>query len=133
MQTHRGSCHCGHLTFSVQLDLAKGVSRCNCSICTKTAITGAIVKPAAFTALTDEAALATYAWASKTGTRYFCPRCGVHGYGRGHLPQLGGDYVSINANCLDGIELSGLPVAYFDGRHDNWMAGTRPAPWPILG
>ena len=110
MQTYQGSCHCGHLKFSVALDLSSGASRCNCSICTKTAISGAIARPAAFNALTDEATLGTYEWASKTAQRYFCKTCGVHGYGRGHLEFLGGDYVSVNVNCLDGIELSSLPI-----------------------
>jgi hypothetical protein len=25
-----------------------------------------------------------------------------------------------------------VPVVHYDGRHDNWMSGTRPQPWPIL-
>jgi len=53
-------------------------------------------------------------------------------FGRGHLAELGGDFVSINLNCLDGVELSELKVMYWDGRHDNW-AGARDEPWPVLG
>jgi hypothetical protein len=126
---HRGSCHCGDVRFDVVIDATSG-SKCNCSICTKINQIGGIVKPDAFVLLTDEAKLGTYEWGGRTATRYFCKNCGVHCFGRGHLPQLGGDYVSINLNCLDDIDLRDISVAYFDGRHNNWQAGTRREPWP---
>jgi hypothetical protein len=128
---HAGSCHCGAVRFTAVADVATA-SRCNCSICTKTAQTGCIVKPAAFELLSGEESLGEYAFGGKTGTRFFCKRCGIHCFGRGHLDVLGGDYVSINVNCLDDVELSGMPVVHWDGRHDNWMAGPRPAAWPIF-
>ena len=42
---HRGGCHCGAIRFEVELVTGFHGSRCNCSICAKTAATGAIVKP----------------------------------------------------------------------------------------
>jgi hypothetical protein len=128
---HRGSCHCGDVRFEVVVD-ATSASKCNCSVCTKINQTGGIVKPEAFVLLTDEAKLGTYAWGGRTSTRYFCKNCGVHCFGRGHLPQLGGDYVSVNFNCLDDIDLRDVSVVYFDGRHNNWQAGTRNEPWPSI-
>jgi hypothetical protein len=129
---HRGSCHCGKVRFEVALDPSAKASRCNCTICTKTAILGGIVKPSVFTLLAgDEATLGVYEWATKTGRRYFCPVCGVHCYGRGYLEQVGGDYVSVNLNCLDHVEIADLAVVNWDGRHDNWEAGPRAVPWPI--
>jgi hypothetical protein len=128
--THKGSCHCGNVRFEVDVDASAG-SRCNCSICTKLALTGAIVKPDAFRLLEGESALSTYAWASRTSTRYFCSSCGVHCFARGHLDVLGGDYVSIALNTLDDIDLLDVAITYWDGRHNNWQAGSRPTPWPI--
>jgi hypothetical protein len=128
---HRGSCHCGALRFEVAADLRNGASRCNCSICTKVSAVGFIVKPDAFAALSAEAELGTYAWGGRTATRFFCKHCGIHGYLRGNLPELGGDYVSINVNCLDDVDVLDLEVLYWDGRHDNWDAGPRETPWPI--
>ena len=128
---HPGSCHCGAVRFEALLDLSNGGSRCNCSVCTKTAVTSAIVKPAAFTLLTDESALGTYAWGGKTATRFFCKSCGVHCFGRGFLAEVGGDYVAVNLNCVDDIDVNDLQVINWDGRHDNWQAGPRPTPWPI--
>ncbi|WP_394825560.1 GFA family protein [Pendulispora albinea] len=128
---HQGSCHCGAVRFEVAYDPSAGASRCNCSICTKTAILGAIVKPNAFTLLTSEGDLGWYEWGGKTARRFFCKTCGVQCFGRGYLEQVGGDYVSFNVNCLDDLEIKDLNVVYWDGRHDNWEAGPRPAPWAI--
>ena len=128
---HTGSCHCGTVRFEVELD-ASSAGRCNCSACTKTGVTGGIVKPAAFKLLSGESSLSMYEWGPKISKRYFCKHCGVHCFARGHLKEVGGDYVSVNYNVLDGVELSALELNYWDGRHDNWQAGTRKNPWPIL-
>jgi hypothetical protein len=131
---HRGSCHCGAVRFEVEADLSEQASRCNCSVCAKLGITGKIVKPEAFALLSprDESELGVYEWGFRTSRRFFCKVCGIHAFARGNLPQLGGDYVSINVNCLDDVELGDLTVVHWDGRHNNWQAGPRPRPWPIL-
>jgi len=64
-------------------------------------------------------------------TRHFCKHCGVQCFGKGALPELGGAFVSINVNCLDGVEVHSPPLRHWDGRHDNWHAGMRETPWPI--
>jgi len=130
LRKHQGSCHCGHLRFEVLVDATAG-TRCNCTICSKLALLGTNVKPEAFTSLTDESTLSSYEWGGKVGKRFFCPHCGVHAYSRGHLDLLGGDFVSINFNCLDDVDPADVNVTYWDGRHDNWQAGPRPTPWPI--
>ena len=33
--------------------------------------------------------------------RFFCKTCGVHVYGTGDMPELGGAFVSINMQTLD--------------------------------
>lgn len=129
---YSGSCHCGAVRFEAELDLVTGAARCNCSVCTKVASTGAICKPAAFTLLAGEGHFGEYAWGGKTGTRFFCKHCGIHCFGRGHLPELGGDYVSVNVNTLDAVDPCSLTLSYWDGRHDNWQAGPRRAPWPMF-
>jgi len=129
---YQGSCHCGTVKFEATIDLAAGVGRCNCSVCSKIAWTGAIVAPADLHVLAGESELAVYEWGGKISKRHFCPRCGIHCFARGHLAELGGDYVSINVNCLDGVELAELTVTYWDGRHNNWDAGPRATPWPVL-
>ena len=130
-RTYKGSCHCGAVKFEVLLDLDKGGSYCNCSICNKVKQFGVIVKPEAFKLLTDESALSLYEWGFKISKRYFCKTCGIHCFARGNLKELGGAYVSVNLNAVDGIEPSSIPVSHWDGRHENWMAGSRAEPWPI--
>jgi hypothetical protein len=131
-KNHAGSCHCGAVRFEVELDLSEGGSRCNCSICTKLGPLAKIVKPEAFRLLAGETHLSRYEWGGKISQRFFCKHCGVFCFGRGHLAEVGGDYVSVNLNCLDGVELGTLDVVYWDGRHERWDAGPRKTPWPIL-
>lgn len=126
--THQGSCHCGAVKFEVVIDPANG-SRCNCTVCTKLGMTGAIVKPDALRV--DESACSTYQWGGKTATRFFCKHCGITTHARGHLPELGGDYVSVNLLALDDIDPSTIEVVYWDGRNNNWEAGPSKTPWPI--
>jgi hypothetical protein len=131
-KTETGGCHCGAIRFEVDVDVSAGAHRCNCSICNMVAHTSSIVKPVAFRVLTDETKASIYEWGGKTMQRFFCTTCGIHCYGRGNLPELGGDYVSVNFNCLDGVDPAELTVTYFDGRHNNWEAGLRSTPWPIF-
>jgi hypothetical protein len=128
----RGSCHCGALKFEVEADPTSGASRCNCSVCTKLGALGAIVKPSAFKLLTPEGELGVYEWGAKISKRYFCKACGTHCFGRGHLAEVGGDFVSFSYNTIDDFEISQLAVVHWDGRHDNWQGGCRKEPYPIL-
>jgi hypothetical protein len=123
MKTYKGSCHCGKIRFEVDLDLAAGTGRCNCSICTKVRYWGAQVKPAQFRLSADEADIGDYQFGTKSGHHRFCKTCGVHAYGHGYIEQIGGAYVSINVACLDDVgpkELAEAPVRYMDGRNNNW-------------
>ncbi len=130
-QTYTGGCHCGAVRFEADVDLGKPVSQCNCSICVKIAQSTTIVKPAAFRLVAGAGHLGEYAWGGRTGTRFFCSHCGVHCFLRGHLDVLGGDYVAVSVNTLDGVDPSTLKTVHWDGRHDNWQAGPRETPWPI--
>jgi hypothetical protein len=127
---HRGGCHCGAIRYEVTIDARNG-SRCNCSICHKVAQLGGIVVPDAFKLTAGAESITKYSWGAKCGTRSFCKHCGIHCFGDGHLKELGGDFVSINYNSLDDVDPLDVNVAYWDGRHDNWQAGTRTTPWRI--
>jgi hypothetical protein len=128
---HTGGCHCGAVRFEAELDLGAGGTMCNCTICTKLAWVGALLKPAAFRLVSGAEDLSSYVWGGKVSQRKFCKHCGVGCFGVGHLEVLGGDFVSINLNCLDDFDLGRVKIGYWDGRHNNWQAGLRPTPWPI--
>ena len=87
---HDGSCHCGAVRFRAQLDLGRGATRCNCSICTKLGVTAVLVKPAAFTLLVGAGSLGGYQWGAKIATRYFCKVCGVLSTPRDTWPRSAG-------------------------------------------
>jgi hypothetical protein len=129
--TYVGTCHCGAVRYEVAIDLQETAgSRCNCTICKKLGVTGGLMKPAAFKLLAGEDSLTSYVWGGKISARYFCKLCGIYCYGRGHLEMLGGDFVSVNLNTLDDVDLDESRIVYWDGRHDNWQAGPRKHPWP---
>jgi hypothetical protein len=127
---HTGGCHCGAVRYEAEIDLSKG-SRCNCSICTKISALGNMVKPETFKVLAGAESLSSYEWGGKVSHRFFCKHCGIHCFGKGHLDVLGGDFVSINMNTLDDVDPRNVNVTYWDGRHNNWQAGSRDVPWPI--
>ena len=124
LMTHTGSCHCGDVRFEADIDLSAGTGKCNCSICHKSRYWGAHIKPAAFRLLTSPGKLSDYQFGSMQGHSMFCKRCGLRPFGTGHVPEIGGDYVSINIACLDDVsdeELVALPVRYANGRDNDWM------------
>lgn len=127
---HHGSCHCGDVKFEVVVDATKA-SRCNCSVCVRLGAATSIVKPEALTVISDEAGLASFSRFPEIANRYFCKRCHVFVFSRGHLEELGGDFVSVNLNTLEGFDPGEVTFQYWDGRHDNWQAGTRDKPWPV--
>jgi hypothetical protein len=125
-----GGCHCNAVRFEVALATDFHGGRCNCSICSMVAQTGAIVHPSAFRLLSGEESLSRYQWGAQISTRHFCKHCGIHCFGQGHLAEIGGDFVSVNLNCIDDLDVNELKIVYWDGRHDNWQAGPRSTPWP---
>ena len=111
---YKGSCHCGGIAFEVEGDLTE-VADCNCSICSRMGSLLWFVPRDKLRLLTPEANLASYTFGTATINHYFCPKCGIHPFGEGIAPS-GNRMAAINARCLEGVDLSGLPVKHFDGK-----------------
>jgi hypothetical protein len=120
-KTWTGSCACGAVRYEVDVDLSHGTGRCNCTWCAKTRSWGTRVKPDKFRLLDGQDAIVDY---SKHEALHhpFCGRCGVRTHYWGHIPEVGGDFVTVLVSTLDAepADLLEGPIRYFDGRNDNW-------------
>ncbi len=123
-KTYHGSCHCKTVTFEAEIDLSQGTGKCNCSICWKQRSWAiGLASPADFKLLSGEDNLGGYQFGTMSGYHCFCKTCGVATHGHGHVPEIGGDYVSVKIAALDDIteaELVEAPVKFFNGRDNDW-------------
>lgn len=127
-KTYKGSCHCGAVSYEADIDLSAGTGKCNCSICRKNRYWGVMLKPEDVRLLSGAADLGDYQFGTKSAHHEFCKHCGVHTFIRGHVEQIGGDFVSVQLATLDDVsdlELAEAPVHYANGRDNKW--GTPPA------
>lgn len=111
---HAGSCHCGDVRFEVDGDL-KGVTSCNCSICSRKGALLWFVPRDALVVSTPDECLSTYTFNQHVIRHRFCRRCGIGVFGEGSDPA-GNRMAAINARCLDDVDVEALPVSHFDGR-----------------
>jgi hypothetical protein len=104
--TYSGSCHCGKIRFEVDADLDE-VRVCDCSVCRKRGTLSHRVEPSCFRLLTPLAELSQYQWHTRTATDYFCPVCGILPFRR---PRTAPHLWTINVRCLDGVDLTKIPI-----------------------
>lgn len=122
-KTYHGSCHCGAVRYEADIDLSKGTFKCNCSICTKARNWLVVVSPDAFRLLAGEAELTEYQFGARRIHHLFCRHCGVRPFGWSAAEEGGGKFYAVNVACLDDVDLNdliGAPVAFVDGRHDDF-------------
>ncbi|HEY8506716.1 MAG TPA: GFA family protein [Steroidobacteraceae bacterium] len=111
---YRGSCHCGRIAFEVEGTIESALA-CNCSICQRKGSLLWFVPRDKFRLLTPEQNASTYTFNKNVIQHRFCPNCGIHPYAEG-TDQKGNRMAAINIRCLEGIDLSSIPVTHFDGR-----------------
>jgi len=125
-KTYHGSCHCKAVRYEVDLDLAEGTNRCNCSICWKARAWFAIVQEKDLKLLTSPDDMGEYRWIPKgrtsSGLTYrFCKQCGVRIYAAGDEASLGGKFYTLHVPTLDDVEkdeLAAAPLKFNDMLHD---------------
>jgi len=106
------SCHCGAIRLEVDADLS-AVTECNCSTCRRSGFLHWKVATSAVRLLTEKRMIATYMWRD-VGGHMFCPTCGT---GMMRMPYPG-DRVSVNARCIEGVDVFKLEIKRYDGRNE---------------
>lgn len=109
-----GGCHCRAVRFVAKVE--QGPVRalhCNCSICTMTQFLHIIVPHENVELSTEEGALTSYRFGTRSADHLFCRHCGIKSF---YQPRSHPESWSINANCLD--EPVELEIEEFDGK--NW-------------
>jgi hypothetical protein len=112
LTTHSVSCQCGRIRLSVTADLDE-IVECNCSLCSRTAFLHWYVPPQSVSLMSGGERLSTYVWRSATGGQHFCPTCGIAVIRTStQFPPP----VSVNARCIEGVDLAALKITQFDGK-----------------
>lgn len=111
---YKGSCHCGKVAFEVEGEIEAAVS-CNCSICSRKGSLLWFVPREKFNLMTPEDAASTYTFNKHLIKHRFCANCGIHPYAEG-VDAKGNRMAAINLRCVDGLDLTAIPVTEFDGK-----------------
>ena len=110
-----GGCHCGTVRYEVTASVPLQLLDCNCSICRKAGYLHLIVPKQDFKLLSGEASLTTYTFNTGTARHPFCSQCGIKSF---YVPRSHPDGISVNARCLDTVDLGAASITTFDGA--NW-------------
>ena len=114
MTHYTGSCHCGAVTYDVELELGKVIA-CNCSMCGRSGTLLAFVPPEQFTLRSGEDQLGEYKFNRHVVAHHFCKVCGIKPFSRGKKGD-GTPIVAINVRCLEGVDIAALDVQHVDGK-----------------
>ena len=103
-QSYQGSCHCGSVRFSTELDLDEAIV-CDCSICTRKGSIVVKVEEPDFELMTPLDDLSVYTFNKHIARHYFCPTCGIHTFNR---PRTAPDLWAVNIRCLADVDIASV-------------------------
>lgn len=112
--THRGSCHCGRVSFDVEGEPTQ-LMECNCSHCSRKGFQLWFVPRASFRLLSGEADLQEYTFYKHAIQHRFCRVCGTQPFAYGEHPKMG-PMAAVNARCLPELDRSGIKIVPVDGK-----------------
>jgi hypothetical protein len=124
--THTGSCHCGGIRFSIAHEPDE-LTTCDCSLCVKRNAVMVKVPEAALRIDAGEDLLALYEWNTKRAKHHFCRRCGIYVF---HRKRAAPDHFGVNVFCLDGFDMTALPVRATEGIGMTLACDDPRAEWP---
>lgn len=109
-----GSCHCGAVSFSVDMPPPKQVISCNCSICRRNGFLFSFAPVDAFELKTGEDNLRSYAFNTHRIVHKFCATCGTEAFAYGAMRD-GVEMRAINVRCIPSVDLEALEIQPYDG------------------
>ncbi len=112
--TYQGGCHCGNVRFEFTAEPIFEATRCNCSMCSRNDFLHIFVPHRLLTLLSDPKLLTEYRFNTGAAQHLFCSQCGVKAY---YQPRSHPDCWSVNARCIDDLDIQSLQLVEFDGRH----------------
>ena len=105
------SCHCGNVRLEVNAEL-KELGECNCSTCARWGMIVWKVPSKAVRLATPSVAMGTYYWRFADEGYHWCLNCGTPMY-----RTWRDDIISLNARCIEGIDVFDLNTKRGDGMH----------------
>ncbi|MEO4048313.1 GFA family protein [Pseudomonas sp. CAU 1711] len=112
--TYQGGCHCGKIRFEVSGEI-DSLTECNCSLCSKRGGLLWFVGRDQLRLESPDGELPTYRFNTRKIAHHFCDVCGCAPFSEAAGPD-GRPMASINARCLEGVELAAFKVVQWDGR-----------------
>ncbi len=112
---HTGTCHCGAVRYTAELDLTQPVVACNCSMCGRAGWLLSFIPASKFHLEAGADSLTDYQFARRHIHHTFCKVCGVRPFSRGATPD-GGEMIAVNVRCLADVDPTTLEVKPFDGK-----------------
>jgi len=110
----RGSCHCGKVAYTLDIEPPTQAMECNCSICRRKGYLLAFSTPDKLKIETPRDELTVYTFNTHNIRHQFCKTCGCAPFGEGTGPD-GKAMVAVNLRCAADIDLSEIKVTQFDG------------------
>jgi hypothetical protein len=112
---HTGTCHCGAVRYTAELDLTQPVVACNCSMCGRAGWLLSFIPASKFHLEAGADSLTDYQFARRHIHHTFCKVCGVRPFSRGATPD-GGEMIAVNVRCLADVDPTQLEIKPFDGK-----------------
>jgi hypothetical protein len=116
------SCHCGKVRLECNAPLGR-VVECNCNACARAGYLSWRVKHEQVRLVTPSVGMSSYVWRFADSALFFCPTCGTAMWRTAE-----DNYFTLNARCLDGVDIFTLDIERYDGLAD--MPGGLPPPLP---
>lgn len=115
-QTYTGSCQCGKVRYTAELELGEVIA-CNCSRCGRLGALFAFTPASQFALESGQDAVTSFEFNKHVITHYFCSTCGIQSYSMGRHPKTGVEMAAINVRCLEDVDVNALKVRHIDGKH----------------